>query len=149
MVTPHVGSTRSPCPIQARAKRVQLLPCLLRDTNDTWKPRLVWQANPAEGQNLTAGRAGTGVASLERLLVASLAEVVGAGVDNNGPLAEVSDENSSAGPGQRTPMTLWGPMSLMNRSATEPLELPWASVSMLPRSPTWRFSSDGAPWVLP
>lgn len=40
-------------------------------------------------------------------------------------------------------------MSLMNLSVTVPLELPWASVSMLPRSPTWRFSSVGAPWVLP
>jgi hypothetical protein len=45
-------------------------------------------------------------------------------------------------------MTLSGPMILMNLSVTEPLELPWASVSMLPRSPTWRFSSVGAPCVL-
>lgn len=34
--------------------------------------------------NDTAGRAGAGVASLEGLLVAALAEVVGAGVDNDG-----------------------------------------------------------------
>ncbi len=48
-----------------------------------------------------------------------------------------------------TPTTLSGPMSLMKLSDTLPLELPWASVSMLPRSPTWRFSSPGAPCVLP
>lgn len=31
---------------------------------------------------------------------------------------------------------------------TEPVALPWASVVKLPRSPTWRSLSDGAPWVL-
>lgn len=35
---------------------------------------------------LTAGRAGTSVTSLEGLLVATLAEVVGAGVDDDGAL---------------------------------------------------------------
>jgi len=34
----------------------------------------------------TASRAGAGVASLERLLVATLAEVIGAGVDDDGAL---------------------------------------------------------------
>jgi hypothetical protein len=32
---------------------------------------------------------------------------------------------------------------------TVPLPLPWASVSKLPRSPTWRFASVGAPCVFP
>lgn len=46
------------------------------------------------------------------------------------------------------PRTLSGPISLMNLSETEPLALPWASVLKLPRSPTWRSLSEGAPWVL-
>jgi hypothetical protein len=45
-------------------------------------------------------------------------------------------------------MTLSEPISLMSLSWTLPLELPWPSVLMLPRSPTWRSSSPGAPWVL-
>ena len=46
------------------------------------------------------------------------------------------------------PSTLSGPISLMNLSETEPSALPWASVLKLPRSPTWRSLSEGAPWVL-
>lgn len=36
--------------------------------------------------NNTAGRAGTSVASLQRLLVATLSKVIGATVDNNSSL---------------------------------------------------------------
>ena len=43
------------------------------------------------------------------------------------------------------PSTLSGPISLMNLSVVEPLPLPWPSVSKLPRSPTWRLLSSGAP----
>ena len=46
------------------------------------------------------------------------------------------------------PRTLSGPISLMNLSETVPSALPWASVLKLPRSPTWRSLSEGAPWVL-
>ena len=46
------------------------------------------------------------------------------------------------------PSTLSGPISLMNLSETLPVALPWASVLKLPRSPTWRSLSEGAPWVL-
>lgn len=49
----------------------------------------------------------------------------------------------------RTPMTLSGPMSLMSLSWTDPLALPWASVSRLPRSPTWRTSAVRSPCVVP
>jgi hypothetical protein len=51
--------------------------------------------------------------------------------------------------GRLTPMTLSCPISLTNLSWTEPLALPWPSVLKLPRSPTWRFSSPGAPCSLP
>lgn len=47
------------------------------------------------------------------------------------------------------PMTLWGPMSLTSLSVNEPLPLPCPSVSKLPRSPTWRSLSSGAPCSLP
>jgi hypothetical protein len=50
---------------------------------------------------------------------------------------------------RHTPITLSGPINLMSLSVTEPLLLPWASVSKLPRSPTWRVSSVGAPCVFP
>lgn len=30
-----------------------------------------------------------------------------------------------------------------------PFALPWPSVLMLPRSPTWRSESEGEPWPLP
>lgn len=88
--------------------------------------------------NDTAGRTGAGVASLEGFLVATLAEIVGAGVDDDGALeGQVSCVHvSRAIHVQRTPMTLWGPISLTRLSETEPLALPWPSVSMLPRSPT-------------
>lgn len=45
-------------------------------------------------------------------------------------------------------MTLSEPMSLISLSVTVPLALPWPSVLKLPKSPTWRSSSLGAPWVL-
>jgi len=41
-----------------------------------------------------------------------------------------------------------GPYNLTNLSVIEPFAKPEASVLMLPKSPTWRFSSDGPPWVL-
>lgn len=47
-----------------------------------------------------------------------------------------------------TPKTLSGPISLMNLSVIVSLTLPWPSVLKFPRSPTWRSSSPGAPWVL-
>jgi len=72
----------------------------------------------------TAGRASAGVARLQRLLVASLAEVVSAGVADDGPLATVSICASKYSLGEHTPMTLSGPMILINLSVTEPLELP-------------------------
>jgi microcystin degradation protein MlrC len=43
-----------------------------------------------QADQLTAGGTGTGVASLERLLSASLAEVVSAGVDDNGALVQLA-----------------------------------------------------------
>lgn len=46
-------------------------------------------------------------------------------------------------------MTLSWPMSLMSLSVTEPWALPWPSVLKLPKSPTWRSSSEGAPCSLP
>jgi hypothetical protein len=46
------------------------------------------------------------------------------------------------------PSTLCGPMSLTCLSVMVPLARPSASVLKLPRSPTWRSSSSGAPWVL-
>jgi len=47
------------------------------------------------------------------------------------------------------PITLSGPINLMSLSVVEPLPFPWPSVSKLPKSPTWRVSSWGAPWVFP
>jgi len=44
-------------------------------------------------------------------------------------------------------MTLSGPITLINLSSTLPLEFPSESVSIFPRSPTWRSVSVGAPWV--
>lgn len=90
---------------------------------------------------LTAGGTGTSIASLQGLLVSALAEIIGSGMDNDGPLhgASVWGTAIRVGAGRKvfhTPMTLSGPMSLMSLSVTDPLELPWASVSMLPRSPT-------------
>ena len=46
------------------------------------------------------------------------------------------------------PSTLSGPMSLMRGSVKEPLALPCSSVLKLPRSPTWRSVSEGAPCCL-
>lgn len=50
--------------------------------------------------------------------------------------------------GRLTPMTLSEPISLISLSCTLPCALPWPSVLKLPRSPTWRSESSGAPWVL-
>jgi len=47
-----------------------------------------------------------------------------------------------------TPRTLSGPISLMSLSVTVVFTLPWPSVSKLPKSPTWRSWSSGAPCVL-
>jgi len=76
----------------------------------------------------TASRAGAGVAGLQGLLIATLAEVISAGVDDNGALEEqrtlaitVWHRTGCEG---RTPMTLSGPISLTNLSLTVPLELP-------------------------
>ena len=122
--------------------RVSSGACAKRHQQATSKP-LVGDAND------TAGRAGTSVASLLGLLVAALAEVVGAGVADDGALIDVSCAGRECARGsKRTPMTLSEPISLMSLSWTLPLELPWPSVLMLPRSPTWRSSSPGAPWVL-
>ena len=46
------------------------------------------------------------------------------------------------------PSTLSEPMSLIWLSDREPLALPWLSVLKLPRSPTWRLVSVGAPCSL-
>ncbi len=46
------------------------------------------------------------------------------------------------------PRTLSGPISLTCSSVMEPFALPWPSVLKLPRSPTWRSLSAGAPCVL-
>ena len=96
-------------------------------------------------------RTGAGVAGLQALIVATLAEIIGTSVDDDGALSPVSVSlpfcrGKSI---HLTPTTLLGPITFTKLSLTEPLELPWASVSMLPRSPTWRFSSEGAPWLLP
>jgi hypothetical protein len=49
----------------------------------------------------------------------------------------------------RTPKTLCSPINLTCSSVMVPLALPWPSVLMLPRSPTWRSLSEGEPWGLP
>ena len=46
------------------------------------------------------------------------------------------------------PSTLSGPMSLTRLSVMLPWEWPWSSVLKLPRSPTWRSVSEGAPCCL-
>jgi hypothetical protein len=135
-------------------ERVHLTRYLSGDTNDT------------------ASGAETSVTGLEGVWVSSLAEVVGAGVDDDGALVELAFclillflrplnlEKVAQGykremgvweHGRRelTPMTLSGPMSLISLSVVVPVEFPWASVLKLPRSPTWRSSSVGAPWFLP
>ena len=79
-----------------------------------------------------------------------LAEVVSAGVDDDGSLSGACQRDGRKWTAERelTPMTLSGPMSLTSLSVTEPFALPWPSVLMLPKSPTWRSWSDGAPWSL-
>lgn len=78
----------------------------------------------------SASGARTSVTGLERLLVSSLAEIVGAGVDDDGALGQsqsrgvLQEEGNGNKDITRTPMTLSGPMSLMNLSWTDPLELP-------------------------
>lgn len=59
--------------------------CLGRDSNDTCE-KVSQLAHVIGIRRHTAGRARAGVASLERLLVPTLAEVIGAGVDDNGAL---------------------------------------------------------------
>ena len=49
---------------------------------------------------------------------------------------------------ERTPITLSEPINLISLSDTLPWALPWPSVLKLHKSPTWRSSSSGAPWVL-
>lgn len=63
-----------------------------------------------------------------------------------GPSAQGSAVQGNRG---LTPRTLSAPISLTRRSCMVPTELPSASVLKLPRSPTWRSSSVGAPCVLP
>jgi hypothetical protein len=95
--------------------------------------------------NDTASRAGTSIASLLGLLVSTLAEIVSAGVDDDGALLRVSTSSlCMCERGTRTPMTLSEPINLINLSET----LPFAFVLKLPKSPTWRSSSSGAPCVL-
>jgi hypothetical protein len=48
----------------------------------------------------------------------------------------------------RTPRTLCSPINLTCESLMLPLPFPWPSVLKLPKSPTWRTSSEGAPCVL-
>lgn len=83
--------------------------------------------------------------------MATLAEIVGTGVNDDGALHTNQHLFSLTGknPARHTPTTLWGPISLISLSVVEPLALPWPSVSTLPRSPTWRASSVGAPWFWP
>jgi len=110
------------------------------------KERVSRYSNNDLSSQLTASRAGAGIAGLERLLVSALTKIVGTSVDDDGTLECVSNnEDREFHPRIRTPITLSGPISLTNLSLTVPLALPWASVLMLPRSPTWRTSSSGAP----
>lgn len=60
---------------------------LVGDANNTWESISMCNSQHlSTWSGLTAGGTGTGVASLEGLLVATLAEVIGAGVDNNSAL---------------------------------------------------------------
>jgi hypothetical protein len=107
--------------------------------------------------NDTASRTRASVTRLLGLLVAALAEVVGAGVDDDGALRKVSLPSLIQkfpktlgrvvvqGEGRLTPITLSDPISLISLSSWLPWQLPWPSVLKLPRSPTWRSSSEGAP----
>jgi len=77
----------------------------------------------------TASGTGTGVASLERLLVAALAKVVSASVNDDGALPVVLAICNLAVFSLPflsilTPTTLSGPISLTKESETVPLELP-------------------------
>lgn len=54
----------------------------------------------------------------------TLAEVISAGVDDDGALCALALVIPSSTKRLHTPMTLWGPISLMNLSLTEPLALP-------------------------
>ena len=58
------------------------------------------------------------------------------------PLARLAGSSGAGG-------TENSPLSLMRRSTISPFATPFASGSMFPRSPTWRSSSSGAPWVFP
>ena len=113
------------------------------------------------------------VPRLLALLGAASAQVVGAGVHDDGALFTFEkgpsrlacgrDDGGGADGGRGelrmgkswggrrlklTPKTLSGPISLIRGSVCEPLAQPWPSVLKLPRSPTWRSESEGAPWVL-
>ena len=71
--------------------------------------------------NDTASGAGASVASLLGLLVSTLAEIIGASVDNNGALLRlVLVYQYVIGAKGLTPMTLSDPMSLINLSWTHP-----------------------------
>lgn len=88
-------------------------------------------------RKLTASRTGTGIAGLLGLLVAATAEVVRTSVHDDGtlqPPVRTSDTPKHV-ERVRTPRMLSGPMSFRTLSTREPTELPWASVSKLPRSP--------------
>ena len=98
--------------------------------------------------------------------IVALAEVIGAGVDDNCTLSFAKsvvskwlapdlealrrrEARAKGGGMRRTPSTLFSPNNLIWLSFTSPLLLPWPSVSKLPRSPTWRSVSLGAPCCLP
>jgi hypothetical protein len=96
----------------------------------------------------TTSRSETSVSSLLRFLVITLAKIINTGVDNYCTLILVSNDLENI-VSQLTPITLSGPINLMSLSVVLPLEFPWPSYFKLPKSPTWRVSSSGAPCVFP
>ena len=97
-----------------------------------------------------ASRSSASVPSNLALLMVSPAQVVSAGVDDKRSLFRWRQQLLYIHTTRmvHTPNTLSCPINLIYSSVMEPLELPWASVSKLPRSPTWRSESDGAPCCL-
>lgn len=108
---------------------------------------------------LTTSRSSARIARLLRLLIAAFAKVISSGVDDDGTLSTMLEQTSLSDrhlnaiwhPSnfwrRHTPMTLFSPINLTCESLMLPLPFPCPSVLKLPRSPTWRISSEGAPWV--
>lgn len=137
------------------------------NANDTYNHQRQQPSPPSNAQGMddrshTASGTRPGVSSLLGLFRVSSAKIVSASMDDDSALqsthppvvslcpsfnqfdqASAKERNSL-----RTPSTLCSPISLISLSCTEPTALPCPSVRMLPKSPTWRSSSEGAPCVL-